>query len=109
MAARCDQLAGQVVNIAYGRMVTISEVARSIAKLCQRNDLGPTYLEQRPGDVYRLQADVRRARDVLGYQAEVDFEQGLEKYLAWFGDTYPDPSELLEETPINWQMPGQIS
>jgi len=109
IAADCDQLIGKVVNIAYGKMVTIEEVARSVARICQRSDLQPAYLEQRPGDVYRLHADVRRAKDVLGYEAEIDFEQGLEKYVAWFGETHPDPSELVEDDPINWRMPDQAS
>ena len=107
MAADCDRLLGKVVNIAHGQMITIGQVAQSVASICQRGHLQPVYLPGRPGDVYRLRADIRRATDVLEYNAEIEFEQGLEKYIAWFLETYPDPSDLLEDDPINWQMPEQ--
>lgn len=93
------------VNIACGHMLTIEEVARTVARLCQRPDLEPVHIQARPGDVYRLHADTRLAERLLGYRAEIAFEQGMEKYLAWFTRTHPDPSKLLEEDPVNWRMP----
>ena len=105
LAAQSERVVGRTVNIAYGQMLTISEVARAVARLCQRPDLEPVHTAPRPGDVYRLRADTRRARELLGYSADVAFEEGLERYLAWFTRTYPDPRELLEDDPINWRMP----
>lgn len=107
LAADNDAMVGHTVNIAYGRMLTIAEVARMVTRLCQRQDLEPVHMEPRPGDVYRLRADTRRARERLGYSAEIAFEQGLERYLAWFTRTYPDPRELLEDDPVNWRMPDR--
>ena len=60
---------------------------------------------QEDGDVYRLHADTRLAEQLLGYTAGIDFETGMNRYLAWFAQTYPDPSILLEDDPVNWQMP----
>jgi len=105
-AARCDDLLGREVNIAFGRMITVAEVAQSILRLCQRPDLMPQMDAPRPGDVEVLRADTGLAKSALGYQAEVDFETGLQKYLDWFSATYPDPSALLEDNPVNWTLPS---
>lgn len=105
LAADCDALLGREVNIAIGRMVTITDVARTVARLCQRPDLQPVHIAARPGDVKALHANARLAFDTLGYRAEVAFEEGLEKYIAWFIRKYPDPSHLLEADAVNWQMP----
>ena len=105
LAAEHDRLVGATVNIACGHMLTIKEVADTVTRLCQRRDLEPVHIDPRPGDVYRLRADTRLAETLLGYRAEIEFEEGLQKYLAWFNETYPDPSVLLEEDPVNWRMP----
>lgn len=105
LAAQCDALLGRVVNLAYGRMITVSEVAAAILRVCGRTDLAPTFDEPRPGDVLALQADTTRARDLLKFQASIEFEQGLKQYLQWFTSRYPDPSLLLEERLQNWELP----
>jgi UDP-glucose 4-epimerase len=106
LAAQCDALLGRVVNLAYGRMITISDVAASVLRACDRPDLAPKYAHPRPGDVIALQADTTRARDLLGFQASIDFEQGLQLYLQWFRSHYPNPSLLLEDRLQNWELPA---
>ena len=104
LAARCDALIGREVNLAYGRDVSVREIARAVAGLCGR-ELEPIHLPPRPGDVAHLHADTRLANDVLGFRPEIDLQTGLSQYLAWFSQTYPDPSVLLEKNPVNWSMP----
>lgn len=104
-AATCDALIGREVNIAYGRMITVAEVADTVLRLCQRRDLSPQLSLPRPGDVEVLHADTTLAREVLNYKAEIDFETGMQKYLDWFAETYPDPSQLIEDDPVNWSLP----
>ncbi|CAA7621829.1 Nucleoside-diphosphate-sugar epimerase [Candidatus Terasakiella magnetica] len=104
-AAECDALIGREINIAYGRMVTVKEVASSIVRLCQRPDIKPSFSAPRPGDVKALHADTRMAEKVLGFKAEIGFEQGLEAYMEWFGRHHPDPAALLEDKVENWDLP----
>lgn len=105
MAAACDALVGREINIAYGRMVTVREVAESITRLCQRPDIAPSYGPGRPGDVKALHADTSLARSLLGFKAEISFEQGLESYIDWFTRRHPDPAGLLEDKVENWDLP----
>jgi len=104
-AAGCDALIGGVVNLARGELVTIRQVAETVVELLQRPHLAPTLAPPRPGDVHILRADTSKARDVLGYRAQVDFRAGMERYLDWFTHRYPDPSSLLESEVTNWTMP----
>lgn len=106
LAAQCDELLGRVVNLAYGRMITISEVALGVLRVCGRTDLAPAFEAPRPGDVIALQADTSRARQLLNFRAVIDFEQGLKRYVEWFKSRYADPALLLEDRLQNWELPA---
>ena len=105
-AAGCDALIGKVVNLAYGRMITIAEVATVVVRACGVPNLVPLRVDPRPGDVLALQADTARAQELFGFRAEIDFDRGLRKYVEWFRSRYPDPSELIEERLQNWELPA---
>jgi UDP-glucose 4-epimerase len=105
LAAESDAMIGRAVNIAFGRMIKVREVATILARLCGRPHIMPTHIEPRPGDVISLHADTRLARDLLGFRAEIEFGRGLAEYLNWFRSRHNDVSLLLESDPRNWQMP----
>lgn len=105
LAARCDALIGKVANIAYGRTITIAEVAQTIVRQCGRTDLEPVHIEPRPGDVNVLHADTALAREVLGFVAKTSFEEGVGRYIEWFRRRHADPSVLLDADLRNWAAP----
>lgn len=101
-AAAEDSLIGQTINIARGQEVSVYDIARII---CTHTGLPfePIMLPARPNDVMRHAADVRKAKKLLGYKAEVSIEDGLKRYIDWVRTTYPDPSVLLKYVPqTNW-------
>lgn len=104
-AADCEALVGHTVNIAYGRAVTINQVAEAVTRLCGRPDLKPTHIDPRPGDVRALQADTSLARKMLGFEAAIGFEHGMRRYIDWFRTRHNDFAVLLEDQIQNWQMP----
>jgi UDP-glucose 4-epimerase len=105
LAADNDDLIGRTVNIACGRMITITQVAELVTRLCGRPDLRPIRIEPRPGDLFKLRADTRLAERTLGFRAEFDFAEGMRRYIAWFRAHHNDVSALLETDLRNWQMP----
>ncbi|MET0528765.1 MAG: GDP-mannose 4,6-dehydratase [Microvirga sp.] len=105
LAGASDRLVGQRVNIAYGRMITVAEVANAVARACGRSDLQAEYSNPRPGDVHKLRADTKKAKTLLGYAAEISFEEGIRRYVEWFRSAFPDPSVLTEAKAQNWTMP----
>lgn len=101
----CDRLVGQIVNIGWGRPVTVREVAETIIEAAGRNDLSIAFAPPRPGDIQSLIAGTDKARTLLGVTPAVSFREGIDRYLAWFRENHPDPSALLEETVENWTLP----
>jgi len=104
--ADADAFIGKVVNIAYGEMIRIRDVAEAVAVACDRPDIKPVHIEPRPGDVMVLHADTRLASEILGFKPTIDFNAGLRHYVSWFRSARPNPSELLEENVRNWEMPA---
>jgi nucleoside-diphosphate-sugar epimerase len=47
----------------------------------------PEFGEPRAGDVRDSQADIGKARHLLGYEPLVSFEEGLEKTVAWYRES----------------------
>jgi UDP-glucose 4-epimerase len=105
-AAQDETLIGDVVNLGWGRMVTVREVAEEILRQCGRNDVKLAFAPDRPGDIQALIARADKAERVLGFRPQVSFADGVGRYLAWFKQRYPDPSKLLESDERNWTLPA---
>lgn len=80
LAAEGD-VAGEAFNVACGDRVTVNELVGTLNELLG-TDLDPVYDDPRPGDVRHSMADVSKARELLGYEPAVGFEEGLERTVA---------------------------
>lgn len=78
-----DHCDGQALNIACGRSTTLNQIAVKLAELLGTT-AEPEYADARPGDVKHSLADVSRAKDVIGYEPLVNFDEGLEKTVSWY-------------------------
>ncbi len=74
---------GRVFNVGTGKSRTLNEVYDGIASAL-RFKQAPQYGPERVGDVKHSLASIDRARKELGYEPKADFEQGLEKTVAWY-------------------------
>src|SRR5690606_38097518 len=78
--------AGRVLNVGSGRSFTIREVAARLAQVMGLEELEPEITgKYRMGDIRHCFADIGEARRVLGYEPEVDFDEGLEELADWLG------------------------
>jgi nucleoside-diphosphate-sugar epimerase len=82
-AAEATNVSGEIINLATGGRVSLNELFRSMRALIGAT-VEPTYAEDRPGDVRDSQADISKARRVLGYEPIVDFEEGLRRTVEWY-------------------------
>jgi UDP-glucose 4-epimerase len=85
-AAVTPGLAGQVVNLATGGRVSLNQLFGTLRDIIG-SDLTPSYGEPRAGDVRDSQADITRARTLLGYEPIVSFQEGLRRTVAWYRST----------------------
>jgi nucleoside-diphosphate-sugar epimerase len=83
-ARRQDTINGTIINIACGVRITVTELAKQMAHSLGREDLTPEYGPTRAGDVMHSQADLGRARQILGYEPIVDFTHGLDATMEWY-------------------------
>jgi dTDP-glucose 4,6-dehydratase len=71
------------VNIGNPHEMTILEFARSVQRLCGREV--PIVHRPLPQDDPRVRRpDITRARQVLGWEPKVDFDEGMRRSIAWF-------------------------
>ncbi|MBI4653691.1 MAG: GDP-mannose 4,6-dehydratase [Nitrospirae bacterium] len=103
MASECDEMIGQVVNIARGREVSINTLAEIIIEGLGKKSPKPLYEKKRPGDVMRHYADITRAERLFDFNPEVDIKEGIGFYIDWFNSQDYDISELLKQDVVfNW-------
>ncbi|MCH7814687.1 MAG: SDR family oxidoreductase [Planctomycetes bacterium] len=76
LAAQVPKTAGQVVNLACGDRISVNQTIAQLNELLGK-DIQPVFVDARPGDVKHSCADIRRARELLGFEPQVSFEDGL--------------------------------
>jgi nucleoside-diphosphate-sugar epimerase len=81
-ACHAPGIAGQVMNVATGGRVSLNELFRTLSSLTG-SKVTAAYGEARTGDIRDSQADIGRARILLGYTPATSFEDGLASTLAW--------------------------
>ena len=81
-ASDAPNAAGEVMNVATGGRISLNELLRVMNTICGTT-AEPIYREPRAGDVRDSQADVSKARALLGYAPIVGFEEGLRHTLDW--------------------------
>ena len=74
---------GGVFNVGTGKSRTLNEVYQGIASALGFKEK-PLYGPERAGDVKHSLAAIERARQELGYEPKADFQQGMEKTVAWY-------------------------
>ncbi len=87
LAARASKTAGQVVNIACGERVSINRIVARINEHLGTS-IKPLYAPARPGDVRDSLADIRLARQLIGFEPPVSFDEGLARTIDWYRENW---------------------
>lgn len=86
-SAPLENVAGQELNIATGREVTMGDVLKTIARLMHADitwQTDPERLRPSKSEVRRLLGDATRLRELTGWKPRFTLEEGLEQTIAWF-------------------------
>lgn len=84
LAMETPAAAGEVFNIGSGQAYTVREIAAQMAQTLAQPDLQPEITRKcRAGDIRHCFADIRKARQILGYRPAVPLAEGLTEYAAW--------------------------
>ena len=75
--------AGEAFNIAYGGREYLIDIYYTLTKALGK-DIEPNFGPDRKGDIKHSNADISKARQLLGYDPEYDFAKGLNEAIEWY-------------------------
>jgi len=79
------EVAGEAFNIAYGGREYLIDIYKVLCKMLGK-DIKPIFGPERQGDIKHSNADISKARELLGYDPEWSFERGIMAAIAWYRD-----------------------
>lgn len=83
-----EQALNQVYNVAVSGRTNLNQLFAALCSTLADNGVeyekGPVYREFRAGDVRHSQADISKARRLLGYEPEFDIENGISQAMPWY-------------------------
>jgi len=76
---------GEIVNIGSGKSVSINELAMTLMKLYEIENVKDKiiFTEKRKNDIFKLESDNQLAK-FYGYKPKVSIKEGLRKYISWW-------------------------
>ena len=77
------EAAGQAFNIAYGGREYLIDIYYGLTKALGI-DMEPEYGPDRPGDIKHSNADISKAKQLLGYDPQWDFQKGITAAIEWY-------------------------
>ena len=83
LACEAPSASGRTFNIGTGHAVSLNQVLQMLQKASGKT-LETKYEPTREGDIRDSLADIRLAKEFLGYEPTVLFEEGLERTFSWY-------------------------
>ncbi|MBO5926493.1 MAG: SDR family oxidoreductase [Clostridia bacterium] len=77
------EAAGQAYNIAYGGREYLIDIYYGLTKALGK-DIEPNFGPDRKGDIKHSNADISKAKELLGYEPEYDFKKGIAEAIEWY-------------------------
>ncbi len=77
-----NQINGEVINIAYGKGISLLSVAEMMKE--ELDSKSPIVLkDNRTGEVVKYTADISKAKRLLNYEPKTDVEEGIKRSIDW--------------------------
>lgn len=77
------EAAGQAFNVAYGGREYLIDIYHTLTEALGV-DIPPHFGPDRKGDIKHSNADISKARELLGYDPDYNFARGLQEAIAWY-------------------------
>lgn len=77
------EAAGEAFNIAYGGREYLIDIYHALCRALGKN-IEPNFGPDRAGDIKHSNADISKAKKLLGYDPDYDFESGLNLAIEWY-------------------------
>ena len=77
------EAAGEAFNVAYGGREYLIDIYYGLTRALNV-DIEPNFGPDRAGDIKHSNADISKARRLLGYDPQWDFRRGIDAAIAWY-------------------------
>ena len=78
-----SEAAGEAFNIAYGGREYLIDIYNRLTEALEL-DVEPNFGPDRAGDIKHSNADISKARELLGYDPDWNFERGINAAIEWY-------------------------
>lgn len=78
-----DEASGEAFNVAYGGREYLIDIYYDLTKALGKN-IEPIFGPDRKGDIKHSNADISKAKRLLGYDPQYDFARGLNEAIEWY-------------------------
>lgn len=79
-----SKYSGEAFNIAFGGREYLNDIYNTLAELLDKKDIKPIYGPDRVGDIKHSNADISKAKKLLGYDPDWSFEKGIKEAIEWY-------------------------
>src|SRR2546426_510205 len=86
LACEAPNVARKVFNVGTGGRTSLNQVVKALGEISGK-PMEAKHDPPREGDIRDSQADISQAREFLGYEPQVTFEDGLARTFEWYRET----------------------
>jgi UDP-N-acetylglucosamine/UDP-N-acetyl-alpha-D-glucosaminouronate 4-epimerase len=97
LACEAGGASGKVFNVGTGGRFTLNQTLALLAQI-SGNNLEAKYDPPREGDIRDSQANITLARELLGYNPTVAFEEGLRRTFDWYREAQAKAAQVAKVT-----------
>jgi UDP-glucose 4-epimerase len=83
LACEAPNVSGKTFNVGTSGRFTLNQTLLLLGTI-SGNKLEAKYEPPRDGDIRDSQADITQAREFLGYDPQISFEEGLKRTYEWY-------------------------
>ncbi|WP_378103857.1 GDP-mannose 4,6-dehydratase [Chryseobacterium sp. sg2396] len=73
----------EIINLGESEVITLNEMLAAIEDALGKSAIRKN-LPMQPGDVLKTNADITKARTLIGYKPDTNFQNGIKKFVEWF-------------------------
>ncbi len=88
-----DGSSGQIINLGSGINTSVIKIAKLLKKYYGSNSILRITGDFRIGDIAHNKADIKKAKNILGFEPKVSLEEGLYKFCDWVKNQERDNSK----------------
>jgi nucleoside-diphosphate-sugar epimerase len=83
LAANAEAAVGEVFNLASGNTITVNEALAKLEASLKTRAVEAAHEPAKPWDPAVTHADIRKAKQLLGYSPRTSFDEGLRQFAEW--------------------------